>query len=123
MSAMEMKKGEEITHGKGRKANNVESSTGPTKEPRKQVRHRSDVSDDEDNARETVLKCSKSPVMVSRRLDKVKSQLDQEKVKSEKMIRRKITEHQEPLYFRVMRETIREYESHLDSQQGANIAG
>ena len=35
---------------------------------------------DEEDARDVALRCSRSPLMVSRRLDKVKNQLDQEKV-------------------------------------------
>lgn len=42
--------------------------------------------------------------------------LDEEKKRSaEKHVsRRKITQHQEPLYFHVMRETIREYEAKFE---------
>jgi len=68
----------------------------------------------EENARDAALNCSKSPIIASRRLDHVKSKLNQEKQRSGVVAKRKITEHKEPLYFLVVKETIKEYEKKMN---------
>lgn len=68
----------------------------------------------EEKARDVALKCSKSPVMVSKRLDNLKSKLNDEKARSGVVAKRKITEHKEPLYFLVVKETIKEYEQKMN---------
>ncbi|XP_066912520.1 calponin homology domain-containing protein DDB_G0272472-like [Clytia hemisphaerica] len=78
-----------------------------------------------DDARHAALQLSKSPQMVSRRLNNVKAKLNEETEKSKNVARRKITEHEEPLYFRVMKETFLEYEKQmeLDENEDSNEEG
>ena len=66
---------------------------------------------DEKSAHEAAILSSRSPMLQARRLNQVKAKLEEVQSKSEhEKPRRKITEHERPLYYHVMKETIAEYE-------------
>ena len=77
---------------------------------------------DEKAAHDAAIKESRSPMLNSKKLNQVKAKLEEEKTKTQEWkSRRKITEHEQPLYYLVMKETIEEYEKQsLNNQQEIN---
>ncbi|XP_057310918.1 formin-J-like [Hydractinia symbiolongicarpus] len=83
-----------------------------------------EVSPVKESAYNAAIKASRSPQMAPKYLNLVKAKLEEEKKKAERpKLRRKITKHEKPLYARVMKETLHDYEQQRQEDKERNANG
>lgn len=118
------KKVNSLNHKKSEKLNEERDLPHPSAELFKNDMSSPEVLPVEESAYNTAIKASRSPQMAPKYLNLVKAKLEEEKKKAERpKLRRKITKHEKPLYARVMKETLHDYEQQRQEDNERNAKG